>query len=199
MRVAELISNVKELTNQMVSDGVLLDYVNQIESEIFTDTIEEYRTKWIECKKGEDIILPSFKFEIQELEIFKNKEGRSLDIVKWVDGDYDIFSDTDNQSNGYAIKNKWGKCWAKIIYRYVPERKKLENIHSDTLDILRYGDRFYGIYEHHLKHKLFLAVEEYQQANNEAVMFNDELSKLKKYALDHRYNKVIKKVEGKWR
>lgn len=199
MKVAELISNVKEVTNSTVSDGVLLDYINQIESEIFTDVIEEYRRTWVECKEGKDIVLPSFKYEIQEIEVYRDKDGDSIDIIDWIDGDYDIFSDTDNQSDGYTISNKWGNCFIKLIYRYVPKRKKLKDIDTDTLDILRYGDRFYGIYEHHLKHKLYMAVEEYQQANNEAVLYNDEIAKLKKYALDNHYNKIIKKVEGKWR
>ena len=98
----------------------------------------------------------------------------------------------------YAIKNKWGKCAIKLIYRYVPKAKSLNSCHEDSLDIMRYGRQWIELYEHYLKNKIYFSVEEYTQANNETIYFNEALASFRKYYLDHYHNRTVKKVEGVW-
>lgn len=201
MKVAELLSNIQSLTNYIVADGVLIDYINALEAKMFTETIYELRVKWIDVKKDDkNIFLGAFKFEIDSLEIYDNIDGNRINTYSFVDSDdRDIYSDSDVVVDEYAIKNKWGKCAIKLIYRYVPKAKSLDSCHEDSLDIMRYGRQWIELYEHYLKNKIYFSVEEYTQANNETIYFNEALASFRKYYLDHYHNRTVKKVEGVWR
>lgn len=201
MKVAELLSNIQSLTNYIVADGVLIDYINALEAKMFTETIYELRVKWIDVKKDDkNIFLGAFKFEIDSLEIYDKIDGNRINTYSFVDSDdRDIYSDSDDVVDEYAIKNKWGKCAIKLIYRYVPKAKSLDSCHEDSLDIMRYGRQWIELYEHYLKNKIYFSVEEYTQANNETIYFNEALASFRKYYLDHYHNRTVKKVEGVWR
>lgn len=200
MKVAELLSNIQSLTNYIVADGVLIDYINALEAKMFTETIYELRVKWIDVKKDDkNIFLGAFKFEIDSLEIYDKIDGNRINTYSFVDSDdRDIYSDSDDVVDEYAIKNKWGKCAIKLIYRYVPKAKSLNSCHEDSLDIMRYGRQWIELYEHYLKNKIYFSVEEYTQANNETIYFNEALASFRKYYLDHYHNRTVKKVEGVW-
>lgn len=200
MKVAELLSNIQSLTNYIVADGVLIDYINALEAKMFTETIYELRVKWIDVKKDDkNIFLGAFKFEIDSLEIYDKIDGNRINTYSFVDSDdRDIYSDSDDVDDEYAIKNKWGKCAIKLIYRYVPKAKSLDSCHEDSLDIMRYGRQWIELYEHYLKNKIYFSVEEYTQANNETIYFNEALASFRKYYLDHYHNRTVKKVEGVW-
>lgn len=201
MKVAELLSNIQSLTNYIVADGVLIDYINALEAKMFTETIYELRVKWIDVKKDDkNIFLGAFKFEIDSLEIYDKIDGNRINTYSFVDSDdRDIYSDSDDVVDEYAIKNKWGKCAIKLIYRYVPKAKSLDSCHEDSLDIMRYGRQWIELYEHYLKNKIYFSGEEYTQANNETIYFNEALASFRKYYLDHYHNRTVKKVEGVWR
>lgn len=201
MKVAELLSNIQSLTNYIVADGVLIDYINALEAKMFTETIYELRVKWIDVKKDDkNIFLGAFKFEIDSLEIYDKIDGNRINTYSFVDSDdRDIYPDSDDVVDEYAIKNKWGKCAIKLIYRYVPKAKSLDSCHEDSLDIMRYGRQWIELYEHYLKNKIYFSVEEYTQANNETIYFNEALASFRKYYLDHYHNRTVKKVEGVWR
>lgn len=201
MKVAELLSNIQSLTNYIVADGALIDYINALEAKMFTETIYELRVKWIDVKKDDkNIFLGAFKFEIDSLEIYDKIDGNRINTYSFVDSDdRDIYSDSDDVDDEYAIKNKWGKCAIKLIYRYVPKAKSLDSCHEDSLDIMRYGRQWIELYEHYLKNKIYFSVEEYTQANNETIYFNEALASFRKYYLDHYHNRTVKKVEGVWR
>lgn len=201
MKVSEMLANIQELTNTSITDGVLITWINALEQEYFKEIIEEYRTKWIEVKAGDkDIVLDVFKYEIKNLSIYDKVEGSSIATYDFIDSslNLDIFSDTDNQGEGYAIKNKWGKCAVKVVYRYVPQLKTLDTADTDDLEILRYGSQWINLYEYHLKHKIFENEEEYNQANNMAIFYNDKKSDFLMYVAKHRYNRQVKEVESRW-
>lgn len=200
MKVAELLSNIQSLTNYIVADGVLIDYINALEAKMFTETICEFRVKWIDVKKDDkNIFLGAFKFEIDSLEIYDKIDGNRINTYSFIDSDdRDIYSDSDVVVDEYAIKNKWGKCAIKLIYRYVPKAKSLNSCNEDSLDIMRYGRQWIELYEHYLKNKIYFSVEEYTQANNETIYFNEALASFRKYYLDHYHNRTVKKVEGVW-
>lgn len=202
MKVIELINNVKELTNSTISDGILVDYISSLESQIFSEVVEEFREDWINVDEDTDIIdLKQFKYEIISLNVFDEINGQNKGKLDLFDNEnnLELFTNVGGISESYQIKNKWGKCSLKIVYRYIPNQKKLDTIDTDILEIMRYGNQWLELYEHFLKHRLYLAVEEYNQANNETVLFNEVLLRFTKYVLDHRYNRGVKVVESRWK
>lgn len=202
MKVANLINNVSALTNNLVTDGVLIDYINVLEDMVFREIIKEYRVGWLDVSGEDDLIhFPFNRFEIKSAVIYNKDRKNRIEELNWIDDNLnlDIFSDVDQVGSKYSIKNKWGDCAIKVVYRYTPKEKALENTGIDDLDITRYGLTWYSIYEHYLKAMSFFSVEEYGQYNNETVLYNEDLTRLKKYIYDNYYNPTIKEVEGRWK
>lgn len=202
MKVANLINNVSALTNNLVTDGVLIDYINVLEDMVFREIIKEYREAWLDVSGEDEIIhFPFNRFEIKSAIIYKKDKNNRIEELNWIDDNLnlDIFSDVDQVGSKYSIKNKWGDCSIKVVYRYTPKEKTLENMGVDDLDITRYGLTWYSVYEHYLKAMAFFSVEEYGQYNNETVLYNEDLTRLKKYIYDNYYNPTIKEVEGRWK
>lgn len=202
MKVANLINNVSALTNNLVTDGVLIDYINVLEDMVFREIIKEFRETWLDVSGEDDLIhFPFNRFEIKSAVIYNKERDNRIDEIKWLDDNInlEIFSDVEQTGSKYSIKNKWGDCAIKVVYRYTPEEKTLENMGIDDLDIIRYGLTWYSIYEHYLKAMAFFSVEEYGQYNNETVLYNEDLTRLKKYIYDNYYNPTISEVEGRWK
>lgn len=202
MKVANLINNVSALTNNLVTDGVLIDYINVLEDMVFREIIKEFRSTWLDISGEDEIIhFPFNRFEIKSAVIYKKDKNNRIEEINWIDDNLnlDIFSDVDQVGSKYSIKNKWGDCAIKVVYRYTPKEKTLENMGIDDLDITRYGLTWYSIYEHYLKAMAFFSVEEYGQYNNETVLYNEDLTRLKKYIYDNYYNPTIREVEGRWK
>lgn len=202
MKVANLINNVSALTNNLVTDGVLIDYINVLEDMVFREIIKEFRETWLDVNGEDDLIhFPLNRFEIRSAVIYNKERNNRIDEIKWLDDNVnlEIFSDVEQEGSKYSLKNKWGDCAIKLIYRYIPREKTLENAEKDELDITRYGLTWYSIYEHYLKAMAFFSVEEYGQYNNETVLYNEDLTRLKKYIFDNYYNPTISEVEGRWK
>lgn len=202
MKVANLINNVSALTNNLVTDGVLIDYINVLEDMVFREIIKEFRETWLDVNGEDDLIhFPLNRFEIRSAVIYNKERNNRIDEIKWLDDNVnlEIFSDVEQEGSKYSLKNKWGNCAIKLIYRYIPREKTLENAEKDELDITRYGLTWYSIYEHYLKAMAFFSVEEYGQYNNETVLYNEDLTRLKKYIFDNYYNSTITEVEGRWK
>lgn len=202
MKVANLINNVSALTNNLVTDGVLIDYINVLEDMVFREIIKEFRETWLDVNGEDELIhFPLNRFEIRSAVIYNKERNNRIDEIKWLDDNVnlEIFSDVEQEGSKYSLKNKWGDCAIKLIYRYIPREKTLENAEKDELDITRYGLTWYSIYEHYLKAMAFFSVEEYGQYNNETVLYNEDLTRLKKYIFDNYYNPTISEVEGRWK
>lgn len=202
MKVANLINNVSALTNNLVTDGVLIDYINVLEDMVFREIIKEFRETWLDVNGEDELIhFPLNRFEIRSAVIYNKERNNRIDEIKWLDDNVnlEIFSDVEQEGSKYSLKNKWGNCAIKLIYRYIPREKTLENAEKDELDITRYGLTWYSIYEHYLKAMAFFSVEEYGQYNNETVLYNEDLTRLKKYIYDNYYNPTISEVEGRWK
>lgn len=202
MKVANLINNVSALTNNLVTDGVLIDYINVLEDMVFREIIKEFRETWLDVNGEDELIhFPLNRFEIRSAVIYNKERNNRIDEIKWLDDNVnlEIFSDVEQVGSKYSLKNKWGNCAIKLIYRYIPREKTLENAEKDKLDITRYGLTWYSIYEHYLKAMAFFSVEEYGQYNNETVLYNEDLTRLKKYIFDNYYNPTISEVEGRWK
>lgn len=202
MKVANLINNVSALTNNLVTDGVLIDYINVLEDMVFREIIKEFRETWLDVNGEDELIhFPLNRFEIRSAVIYNKERNDRIDEIKWLDDNVnlEIFSDVEQEGSKYSLKNKWGNCAIKLIYRYIPREKTLENAEKDELDITRYGLTWYSIYEHYLKAMAFFSVEEYGQYNNETVLYNEDLTRLKKYIFDNYYNPTISEVEGRWK
>lgn len=201
MKVANLINNINALTNNIVSDGVLIDYINVLEDMIFREVIREFRIKWIDVKGEDNIVFPFSKFQIKNATIYSDDKSKRIQDINFIDDNLniDIYSDVEQEDEGFSIANKWGDCSVKVVYRYTPKLKTMERAEEDDLDITRYGLTWYSIYEHYLKAMSFFAVEEYSQYNNETILYNEDVTRLKKYIFDNYHNETIKRVESRWK
>lgn len=200
MKIKELLANVSDFTGISLTTGIMLSFINSLESDFFNNIIEEYRKTRIEFSDKDKFI----KFNIQrdnirELIVY-NENNNSVFTLEKVKDNINIYTEDDIPNDCmYAIKNEYGNGYVEIIYRYVPTLKTVDNINNQILDITRYGEQWSELYLFHLIHKAYYSTEDYAQANNNAIMFNDVKSKFMTYYYKSSYyNEAVKKVESRW-
>lgn len=200
MKIKELLANVSDFTGISLSTGIMLSFINSLESDFFNNIIEEYRKTRIEFSDKDKFI----KFNIQrdnirELIVY-NENNNSVFTLEKVKDNINIYTEDDIPNDCmYAIKNEYGNGYVEIMYRYVPTLKTVDNINNQILDITRYGEQWSELYLFHLIHKAYYSTEDYAQANNNAIMFNDVKSKFMTYYYKSSYyNEAVKKVESRW-
>lgn len=199
MDINQLLANVNNYTGTIVSDGVLLNWITSLESEFFTEVIKEFRKKSYSFTKEDKFLkFDISKYEIRELEVL-DENGNSVDTLETIDNNIDIYSEEDIPLDCmYAIPNKYGNCKVNILCRYIPKPKTLDNINNQYLDICRYGNQWYELYEQFLIHKSYLTAEEYQQSNNASILFNDIKARFLKFYYERVHIEAIKNVEDRW-
>ena len=200
MKIKELLANVSDFTGISLSTGIMLSFINSLESDFFNNIIEEYRKTRIEFSDKDKFI----KFNIQrdnirELIVY-NENNNSVFTLEKIKDNINIYTEDDIPNDCmYAIKNEYGNGYVEIMYRYVPTLKTVDNINNQILDITRYGEQWSELYLFHLIHKAYYSTEDYAQANNNAIMFNDVKSKFMTYYYKSSYyNEAVKKVESRW-
>lgn len=200
MKIKELLANVSDFTGISLSTGIMLSFINSLESDFFNNIIEEYRKTKIEFSDKDKFI----KFNIQRDNIREmivyDENNNSVFTLEKVKDNINIYTEDDIPNDCmYAIKNEYGNGYVEIMYRYVPTLKTVDNINNQILDITRYGEQWSELYLFHLIHKAYYSTEDYAQANNNAIMFNDVKSKFMTYYYKSSYyNEAVKKVESRW-
>lgn len=200
MKIKELLANVSDFTGISLSTGIMLSFINSLESDFFNNIIEEYRKTRVEFSDKDKFI----KFNIQRDNIKEmivyDENNNSVFTLEKIKDNINIYTEDDIPNDCmYAIKNEYGNGYVEIIYRYVPTLKTVDNINNQILDITRYGEQWSELYLFHLIHKAYYSTEDYAQANNNAIMFNDVKSKFMTYYYKSSYyNEAVKKVESRW-
>lgn len=200
MKIKELLANVSDFTGISLSTGIMLSFINSLESDFFNNIIEEYRKTRVEFSDKDKFI----KFNIQRDNIREmivyDENNNSVFTLEKVKDNINIYTEDDIPNDCmYAIKNEYGNGYVEIMYRYVPTLKTVDNINNQILDITRYGEQWSELYLFHLIHKAYYSTEDYAQANNNAIMFNDVKSKFMTYYYKSSYyNEAVKKVESRW-
>ena len=200
MNIKELSANVSDFTGISLSTGIMLSFINSLESDFFNNIIEEYRKTRVEFSDKDKFI----KFNIQRDNIKEmivyDENNNSVFTLEKIKDNINIYTEDDIPNDCmYAIKNEYGNGYVEIMYRYVPTLKTVDNINNQILDITRYGEQWSELYLFHLIHKAYYSTEDYAQANNNAIMFNDVKSKFMTYYYKSSYyNEAVKKVESRW-
>lgn len=200
MKIKELLANVSDFTGISLSTGIMLSFINSLESDFFNNIIEEYRKTRVEFSDKDKFI----KFNIQRDNIKEmivyDENNNSVFTLEKIKDNINIYTEYDIPNDCmYAIKNEYGNGYVEIMYRYVPTLKTVDNINNQILDITRYGEQWSELYLFHLIHKAYYSTEDYAQANNNAIMFNDVKSKFMTYYYKSSYyNEAVKKVESRW-
>ena len=84
MKVANLINNVSALTNNLVTDGVLIDYINVLEDMVFREIIKEFRSTWLDISGEDEVIhFPFNRFEIKSAVIYNKERNNRIEELRW--------------------------------------------------------------------------------------------------------------------
>ena len=185
------------MIDNSISDQIKLDWLNEIDREIFRDICTEFRTDTIILVVDQNnYTLTGYKFEnIQKVEV-NNVVYNKLSIMDHVESSYykynlDIALDPIPSGTPGTMD---------ITYLYIPTFKTINTAESTELELqTMFGEEYSNVYEYYLKYKILEFQREYDEANAMAVMYDNALNEFGAWYLNNVANSaaLLKKVDWK--
>ena len=198
MLVSELIMYVDDKFDNEFDDETKIDIINKMEQRIYSEIIEELEKVAIDLVADTEnyvITRPKMFEEIVQLEISGNQYDLGL-INDNVNRQY--FKENDGISlNPIPFTDEIG---GMIVYfRKKPTIKTLDNIETDTLTLIDdFGIRWKALYHYYLAWKMSVLLKENDEANNWAVLYNEEESELFEWYTSKQPNNISEATKARW-
>lgn len=177
----------EEYDNTIFSAETILRWINIVESNI--DAMPEYKVQTYARVKDE------YQYDLPDNVNFEDIYGVRVNGIKyakkdvreykkprifWYENDklciYPACTETDQVTNPKI----------RLVYRYRPAKRLIDNIDTDTLYI---HDRFSDIYDYFILAKMAYQQKEYTDHNNHMIMYNSRIADLEKWWEEHRPQK----------
>lgn len=195
MTYSELITYVDQAITNNVEESYKLNWLNELDSNIYRDICTEFRTNVISLSDGVAAYdLTEYKFEDIQKVVVDGKEYIKMSALDYVDGSY---YKSDLKLSLYPTPNA-SSVSATIIRLYKPTEKTADTQDTELEICSMFGKEFSSIYEHYLRYKILFHQREYIESNQIAEMFNDASKTFSAWYLNNVANSVAVDKKAGW-
>jgi len=198
MKVIDMINMINEIIDNMISNDSKVVYINELEQLFYQDVVlelDEIITD-LAAEQSEYLIPDPYRFEdIVKVTVSDDVYLKTTALDKDINEYYKTsggFSITPTPENAEVDK-------LEIVYRKKPVLKTTDNIQTDDCQIMKdFGERWGTLYQYFLKWKISIDLKEFAEANNWAVLFEEEKGKFYKWYQSAQPNLSNRTVERDW-
>lgn len=174
MKVAELLTQVRAKYHNAYTDTDLIDWINDLEREIYTNHIKEINEDSINLVLDQ-ANYPMTGYEFEDILNVKvnGQEYKKRDVVNYIDT-VESYYKNQGELYLYPVPDAAAVDGLKVLYLGQPTTK------TDALKAtqdLELADRFANIYRYYLFAQICLHNKEFTESNNWTELYNNALGK----------------------
>ena len=202
MKVKDIIDMADGWVSNLLTTSEKVDVINQVEQGFYTDGYDRQISDSIDTVSEQDAYSLTGKAyrvdDIIKLTVNGNRYEKMTLKVNLLYTFYQV--DNTLVLNPKPSNSETGGI--TVIYRHYPVEKTAITITTDDLDIVsEFGERFVDLYLYALLNKYSIKNQEFDLANNYAILYNDKVSELHGYVMRNKPNTtaMLRKHPSYWR
>lgn len=195
MTYNEMITYVDQAITNSVEESYKLNWLNELDRNIFRDICTEFRTDVISLADGvADYDLVGYKFEDIQKVVVDGNEYMKMSALDYVESSYyknelqlSIFPVPTASSNELKVIR---------IYKPIAKTELTQDVELELCAM--FGNEFSVVYEYYLRYKILFHQREYIESNQMAAMFNDASKTFSAWYLNNVANSVAVAKKAGW-
>lgn len=177
MKVIDMIRLIDEIIDNMISNNTKVIYINELEQQFYQDVVKELELVNVDLvnEQAEYPLYNHYLYEdILKVTVYDNQYSKTTAMNKTANEYYK----TPGGLSLIPVPYIDQVDGMEVIYRKKPVEKSVDDINTDTCTILDdFGLRWTPLYENFLKWKISVDLKEFAEANNWAILFEEEKAK----------------------